>query len=270
MRMTNSIRRRLRFLMEGYYSSVLKLREPFKYVFILAHMRSGSSLLVHLLSASPDVCGYGETHIDYRQRRDLLRLSYWVLFKLRRFPLPGKETYVLDKIVHDSHLRFDDLPLLCASDVSVIFLIREPRGALRSLMKWCDYESRQAVDYYTDRLSALVKYAKYLTRYRVCALLTYESLLSWTDGVFDLLERYLELRYPLSGQYPLMRSTGKPGIGDWSAKLLSGRICGDDPVQAMPPMDARLSSRAQDAFSSSLKTLRRCCISGGQGSSMCQ
>ena len=256
----------LKCLMEGYYSLVLKLRTPLKCILVLAHMRSGSSLLVHLLSSNPDICGFGETHIDYRTKHDLSRLSYWVLYKLRRFPLPGRETYVLDKIVHNSHLRTDDLPILCARDVKVIFLIRDPRGALRSLMESLNYDSHRAVRYYCDRLSTLARHARYLAGSGSCALITYEDMLSRTEDVFGLLEHYLELEHPLSEQYRLLRTTGAAGTGDFSAKLFSGQICRDEGRLTLPPMEAGLSREAVEVFQSCLRTMARCCITAHEGS----
>lgn len=258
------IRHGLKHWMEGYYSFVLKLRTPLKCIFVLAHMRSGSYLLVHLLSANRDVCGFRETHIDYRTKHDLSRLSYWVPYKLRRFPLPGRETYVLDKIVHDSHLRIDDLPVLCARDVKVIFLIRDPRGALRSLMESLNYDSHRAVRYYCDRLSTLAQYARCFAESGSCALITYEHMLWRTEEVFGLLESYLELEHPLSEQYPLLRTTGAAGVGDFSAKLFSGQICRDATRVTMPAMEAGLSEEAMEAFQTCLRIMVRCCITADQ------
>jgi LPS sulfotransferase NodH len=38
----------------------------YEFVHILSHMRSGSTLLAHLLASHPEIIGYGETHIRYR------------------------------------------------------------------------------------------------------------------------------------------------------------------------------------------------------------
>ena len=49
-----------------YYST---LAAGYELLFVLGHMRSKSSLLVHLLNSNPEVLGYGETHIGYTGRR---------------------------------------------------------------------------------------------------------------------------------------------------------------------------------------------------------
>ncbi len=57
----------------NYQPKMLKLhslylsafRPSFKYLFVFAHMRSGSTLLVHLLNSSPEIIGYGETKTVY-------------------------------------------------------------------------------------------------------------------------------------------------------------------------------------------------------------
>ena len=65
----------------------------YRYVFILAHMRSGSTLLAHLLASHPDFVGAGETKVCYRTPADLPQLilktcellhkpiSAWILYR---------------------------------------------------------------------------------------------------------------------------------------------------------------------------------------------
>jgi hypothetical protein len=72
-----------------------------EWLFVLGHMRSGSSLLVHLLNSSPEILGYGETHREYTGRRSLFCLHDDVC---REFEKHGEITdpfyrYVMDKIV---------------------------------------------------------------------------------------------------------------------------------------------------------------------------
>jgi len=49
--------------------------QPYRILLILSHMRSGSSLLTHLLNSNPEIIGYGETHIQYASEQDFKKLS---------------------------------------------------------------------------------------------------------------------------------------------------------------------------------------------------
>ena len=62
-----------------------------QFLFVLAHMRSGSSLLRYLLSGSEEIIGIGETHNNYRRRSDLPE-------RCRRFAFVG--SLVRHKGVH--------------------------------------------------------------------------------------------------------------------------------------------------------------------------
>ncbi|MDY7013544.1 MAG: sulfotransferase family protein, partial [Cyanobacteriota bacterium] len=48
--------------------------QPYRVLFILSHMRSGSSLLTHILNSNPEIIGYGETHLQYSSEADFKRL----------------------------------------------------------------------------------------------------------------------------------------------------------------------------------------------------
>ena len=54
--------------------SLLLNRHKYRYIFILGHMRSGSSLLAHILADNAEVAGAGESHITYQTPRDLPKL----------------------------------------------------------------------------------------------------------------------------------------------------------------------------------------------------
>jgi hypothetical protein len=68
-----------------------------EFLFVLGHMRSGSTLLCHLLCNSDEIIGFGETHNNYRRRSDLAKLLTSVRASTGKNPF--KYRYVLDKIV---------------------------------------------------------------------------------------------------------------------------------------------------------------------------
>ena len=65
-----------------------------RYLFVLSHMRSFSSLLCHILGSHPEIAGYAEAHQAYAGRADLLQLTRKVESTLEG-AVAGR--YVLDK-----------------------------------------------------------------------------------------------------------------------------------------------------------------------------
>jgi hypothetical protein len=243
-------------MVHGYYSFVTRDRGPHRCIFLLSHMRSGSTLLVHLLISNPAICGYGETHLTYSSRKDLDALICHVLFKRRVF-LPGKERFVLDKILHNHLLDLEHLEFVCSEDVFVIFLIREPLGSISSAIKNLDYSEHQALRYYINRLSMLERSARKLAQVRPYVFVTYEQLLSQTDRVFRRLQRYLMLQQPLSERYEVLPTTGTRGMGDFSKNITTGRIVRDN----RRTREVRISS---EALEQGLKVFNRCCATLAQ------
>ncbi len=50
--------------------------EKRKMLFVCGHMRSGSSLLLHILNTNPEVLGFGEMHIKYHSEKDFGRAVF--------------------------------------------------------------------------------------------------------------------------------------------------------------------------------------------------
>src|ERR1700731_2228397 len=68
----------------------------YRFIFILGHMRSGSTLLSHILASHLDIVGAGEAHITYQTPADLPQLVLRTCEFLRRPVL--RETYIVDQI----------------------------------------------------------------------------------------------------------------------------------------------------------------------------
>ena len=99
-----------------------------RYLFVLGHMRSYSSLLCHILGSHPQIDGYCETHVKYRTRFDLLRLRSRVV-KLTGEPLSGR--YVLDKVLHNYPLASS---ILRSPNTLSIVLVRRPVPTVQSIV----------------------------------------------------------------------------------------------------------------------------------------
>jgi hypothetical protein len=199
---------------------------PRRFVFILSHMRSGSSLLTHILTNNAEVFGYGECHVPHTSLKGLREVSFKTAVRLRTFP--PRDEWLLDKILHNS-LPIDD-GLLQSRAGRFVFLLRAPEATLRSLLslrRWVKDSSirnpQQALTYYLARLAHLRQLASAIPAERAL-LVHYEDLLQQTDGVLRSLERHLDLSSPLTEEYDVTRTTGRKSIGDPSPVIRSGSI----------------------------------------------
>ncbi len=194
--------------------------QPLRPLLILGHMRSGSSLLVHLLNSNPEILGYGETHITYESAADFKRLLQRVYAQHHDYGMG--QTYVFDKLLHDQKLANDDL--LHAPLTRALFLLREPTRSLASMLDIKPHwQASDALDYYVNRLATLTRYAEILGRERG-ALVEYEQILADSQAVFALLQDFLGTRAGFSEQYQVTATTGMRGVGDSSEQIKAGRI----------------------------------------------
>jgi len=192
-------------------------------------MRSGSSLITHILGANRDISGYGETHLRYSSEADLQRLMNEVLPTLRKVCVPK---YVMDKVLGE-YLNCDQL--FHRSDCFFVFFIRHPDASIRSMMRqfptWfgeepLDHEMllNRALQHYERRLTTIERHASLVADTGRAAFFTHNQLINNTSDVFRMLERMLSLSLPLEEKYSVMRTTGVPGVGDQSHHITKGFI----------------------------------------------
>ncbi len=209
---------------------ILLRNNPYRVLFILSHMRSGSSLLTHILSSNPEIIGYGETHIQYLSEQDFKQLilknylkvtEFKIIKDLKKFRM--NHQYILDKVLHNK--KFSNHSFLNSSNVYVIFLLREPQRTLSSILDlkphWTEEE---ALVYYRDRLENLNTYAQMIDNFNRAFFLTYEQLLNSTDLVLEKLQSFLETKHPFTENYTILKTTGQPGIGDSKENIKAGQI----------------------------------------------
>jgi hypothetical protein len=191
-------------------------RRRYKYVFILSHMRSGSTLLSHLFASHPDFSAAGETHVTYRSATDLPELLLVTCQWLHKLQL--RAPYVVDQINHNRLVATEMLssPLI---DKCVI-LTRSPEGTVPSLLKLYDWQEVQAVDYYVDRLAALAAYGRILGQRAI--LVDYDDLVDRTEDSLAALTEFFGASVPFAPTYVERRSTGRSG--DPSSNIHAGRI----------------------------------------------
>jgi hypothetical protein len=229
---------------------------PCRILFILSHMRSGSSLLTHILNSNPDIIGYGETHIQYTSEIDFKRLMLKVYWEAQEFRtlrdiknLSMNQKYILDKVLHNN--KFADDEFLLSDNLYSIFLLREPRRSLASIASLKPHlNEEQILNYYAGRLSMLEQYARLIDSKKRSLLITYHQMIKQTDLVFEALQKFLEIGGGFSEDYQLLKTTGMRHVGDHQGNINAGRI-----VRTPRPLETQLS---EDAEKKGRESFERC------------
>ena len=257
-----SIKSLVKAAIYGYYSLFINKKTYKKVVFILGHARSSSSLLTHILTSNPKVIGYGESHIKYYTEDDFVKLAAQVHWKLRK-PIRLNGDLLLDKMLFDFCLP--NLDLLKSDKIYAIFLIREPCKSLRSIYNvrikiHNDHRQEEVLKYYLNRLSTLEKYSKIInSKHRSC-FVTHDQLINETELVLEKLQKFLNLKHPLSEEYKILPTTGKRGPGDWSDKIKTGQIVRNNKsTGAGIEIQPELIERGLQGFHKCYKTLSQHC-----------
>lgn len=190
----------------------------YRYVFILGHMRSGSTLLSHLLGSHPDFAGAGETHIAYQTPDDLPKLVTKTCELLHKPFL--RAHYIVDQINHpyvSNEVLASDRVYKC------IILVREPEATLKSLMTLLKCNETEALDAYLERLETLTQYAQLLKKRAI--FMDYDDLVDRSTETLAALTDFLDLDAPLTPAYQTHRMTARVGgFGDPSRNIQVGQI----------------------------------------------
>ncbi len=223
---------------------------------ILGHMRSGSSLLLHLLITHPEVGAVGERNRAYRGRGDLARLALATRFAARPWRRPL--AYVVDQV---NHSQFTPCPALLAdARVRLVFLLREPQSSVASLLElsrrfYADaWTPERAVAYYLERLGSLARLAA-LTRPGNAAFIEYETLTRTPEILLTRLAAFLGLAGGFSTTYARHAFTGVRG--DPGARIAAGRVLPAQPTApgALAPAQRAALARAYQGCRNALTPL---------------
>lgn len=188
-----------------------------KYVFLLSHMRSRSSLLSHIVASSPEVDGAGELQICYNNvKKGLVKnnLSH-----------SSQSRLVFDKILHNELTKNDDF---FGCDFKFIIMLRPIEDTIQSLAsmwKRDGYESSfnpEGINYLIKRLEFLKEKAQLMKGkfYYIDS----DQLVSTPELVLYGLSNFLELSTLLSDRYEVTKDTGNKGYGDTSEFIQKGKI----------------------------------------------
>jgi hypothetical protein len=195
-------------------------------VFILSHMRAGSSMLTRVLSTHPEVAAIGqigEMHRVYASRSDLDDMTIWLEFLNRR--KLASAGFVLDKLLHNRLLP--NPKLLAEARIKCVFLVREPEASIKSMvtkMRRLEMFGKPelAAEYYENRLRRLVVYADAASP-ELALTLDYSELVENPAVTLGHLQRFLGLASDLSPNYEVNEEIRQYGRGA-STHLAGGVI----------------------------------------------
>lgn len=221
-------------------------------VFVCGHMRSGSSLLVHILNTHPGIMGYGESHLRYRDTEDFGNAALKICSTLKKLPV-GKYSMV-DKVLHN-HL-LEDPEIL--EEAKTVFLLRKPGPALSSMYRQNIHLFDTPSDiarYYVERLEWIREASRKVDPSK-WTWGTYGLLTRRTEVFFDRIVGLLDLPGGLTDTYDLLETTGKRGIGDNSDFIREGKIVQKSERELAREMEPYLEE-AGEAFAACVAELGR-------------
>jgi hypothetical protein len=191
-----------------------------KQLFLMGHPRSGSSLLMHILTSNNEIIGFGEYFTVYHSHSDLINTEFDI--RRKRKKLFKNYFYIANQILHSS--RTPNLNIL--KNVKIIFLIRNPiealsSSAILSKKKKGVINKEEIVNEYIQRLKFFIKLFPLLDKDQ-WIFITYEDLTENTNTTLNDLNQFLNLKASLSSSYDLQKFTQISG--DPSINITKGTI----------------------------------------------
>lgn len=222
-------------------------------IFVLAHMRCGSTALSNILCSRADISGYGETHVSYNPRYALGRLA---LNQMREGCRPLAAANLFDKVLHN---RLDSSAPPAFYDARAIFVVREPEPTIRSIVKLyrdigrSEFNTQElAAKYYIERLDALAAlWSRFPHNQRIG--MTHAGLLRDPDSMLGNISSHFAITPPLENTYVSSAASRRGGGGD---PMVSGNHNRIEPALLQPAknvstldISAELAEESERAYS---------------------
>ncbi|WP_373475798.1 sulfotransferase [Sphingorhabdus sp.] len=197
-------------------------------IFIMGHMRCGSTALSNILCSHPQISGYGEAHIRYKSRSELGLL---ILNQIKRNSYRQNSAYLFDKILHS---RYDSENSAEFFKSRVIFMIREPIKTIESIRNlFSSIGSNEysndglASDYYEERICSLMaNWEKFPPRHRIG--ISFEQLKTNPEKNLVKISEMIGLTPPLTNSYQQPKNGLGHGAGDPLTSHKYNKIISDD------------------------------------------
>jgi hypothetical protein len=229
-----------------------------KYAFILGHMRSGSTLLLHLLASHPEIIAGGERNKTYHDIEDLNTLALDICKQQRIILSHGK--IIIDQINHEK--MTPNIDVLNYPGLKRIFLLRRPEETISSIVNtfeplYGNWPVERGTEYYISRINNIEQIAKGVSLPDNSILIKYEDLIEESSVTLERLQKFLNLKHSLSTTYKLYRYTGYRG--DPSNRIKSGKILKvEDRVKIDIP--SHLLNEAVATYNKCLSSIENGCV----------
>jgi len=242
----------------GYWPYIFHGKK--KYIFIVSHMRSRSSLLSHILGSHQDISGYAEMAQHYHSTKDFMNLRYKVWSSNNQI-LKGH--FVLDKILHNKYKISESF--LASTSVHICYLLRRPEDTLKSIIqlantnqdvrKWQGLD--QAAAYYENRICQMTQYTQKVTNKSF--FVESNDLIDNTEPLLCAISNWLSLSQPLSSSYSLFKRTGEAGYGDPSKVISTGQVVHRKNRYENTHIPATILKRVNKSYMNTLTELQTKC-----------
>jgi hypothetical protein len=239
-----------------------------RYILLLSHMRSYTTVLSNILGSHNEIDGYVETHMAYNRPIDLFRLKYRVCL-CNDYHCSGR--YVLDKVLHN---KFSiSKSILEREDVIPLFTIRHPIDAIRSLIAIArkkvlensenpEYkiyaDPSETVKYYKCRLYELANISRVVKGKGL--FFEAEKIINEPGHVLASIKDHLGLKTSINATYSKFKYTGVEGFGDPSRFIMAGKIIKNRDVHSNIIVPDELFENAMIAYEKCKSTLINNCI----------
>ncbi|MEM6938710.1 MAG: sulfotransferase [Pseudomonadota bacterium] len=193
-------------------------------IFVLGHMRAGSTALTNVLAAHPQISGCGEAHVaygaGYGPGRLLLRLMH-------QRALSPTARFLCDKILHSPlHHGVPE----GFYDAHAVFILRSPGPAIASIQRLSQKvpqtglaDLERAGAYYLDRLAAMdATWVRFAPSRRVG--ISADALWEDPEGTLARVSERLPLETPLRNHFAPQAKAQRAGGGDPLADPQAARI----------------------------------------------
>lgn len=192
---------------------------------MLSHMRAYTSLAGHILGSHPEINGYYELHLDYKQDDSE---QHQVSRYQEHDTLKNNSRFLFDKLLHNNYRLTDHL--IHDKNNRILVSIRKPEATIKSILNLfrnkpdpAPFQNGEEVThYYCERLNALAEFCRqYKGRYFYYDA---EEWITQPEVLLPKLQNWLGLSTPLTEKYQQFSQTGKARAGDSSEKIRGGAI----------------------------------------------
>lgn len=222
-----------------------------QYIFIMGHPRSGSSLLMHLLTTNKSIIGYGEYFTKYQTYSDLKKFEFDIRRKTNT--LFKKVMFVANQITDAE--RTPNLKLLKSQSIKYIFILRKPQETISSIILLSQLKNKgvtqqEALTIYIDRLANMCEISKIIRRENYISI-TYDDLTNNSIKSLNDVTAFLKLCTPLTANYKIKKYTQVSG--DPSIHIKKGVIF--KPNSQQIKLDEDILTKGAQAYTETLKIL---------------